>query len=101
LPSRSCMASLMDMYKTGSTVISQVFVQVSNVYTPISVFPGNTRKVCLHLPTPLHQSLHGHVACHKGQSLTTHQSLTGNCMCTYICSHSYTHTLLYVQWIQM
>ena len=59
-------------------------VYVNNVYTVTSMFLGSTRKVSLHLPTPSHQSSHGHVACHIGQSWTTHQSLIGNHIHTYL-----------------
>ena len=74
----------------GSIVINQVCIYVNNIYTLTSMFLGNTRKVNLHLPTPLHQSLHGLVACHTGQSWTTRQSLIGNHMHIYI--HTYIHT---------
>ena len=84
-----CTVSLMDVYKLGNIIINQVYIFVNNVYTLTSVFLGNTRKVCLHLPTLLHQSLHGHVACHRGQSWMARQSLTGDHM------HSFTHTYIY------
>jgi hypothetical protein len=94
-----CTVSWMGVYQTGTIVINQVYIQVyvNNVHTLTSMFLGNTRKVCLHLPTPLHQSLHGHVACHIGQSWTTRQSLIGNHMHAYIHKYICTYILTYVR----
>jgi len=73
-------------------------VYVNNVYTVTSMFLGSTRKVSLHLPTPSHQSSHGHVACHIGQSWTTHQSLIGNHIHTYVRTsiHTYEYVHTYI-----